>query len=211
MHGEDVFNTDIPHKPWPTSQEIDATASYAWYINANTALKGIFEAFLFASTDNFKVSQALGVDTDEIGFYREIFFDTAVFRNDLECMSWLQTVSDESSSKELLKMAYHQGFEALQWTYCRNKGEISADDAERTVLTDSFVQYLSHRGKPLNGKTAKEARNLSKVILESVKTIRSRTEMGDQNSAQSLRFKFKQAGNTKTVDELKGKGIEVLH
>ncbi len=212
MHGEKVFNEDVPLRPWDPKQVIDPTSYYAWDVFNNANLKYIFEAFLFATPDNELVFESLGVNPDEISFYRSVFFDTEAFRNDLERMSWIQTIPEGTTHKELFRMAFNQGFVALRWTYCRNKGEVTPEEAEQVVLTDSYVQYLSHRGKPLTNKTAKEARNLSRVILDTVKTIRSKNTLGDMPmTSEALRFKFEQMRTTRTVDDLKGEGIEVMN
>ena len=211
IHTEAVFNKDLPLKPWPAKQVLDPVGHYAWDIYNNLALRNLFEAFLFASEDNELVYNSLGVDYDEIGFYRTLFFDTNVFRNDLERIAWMQTIPDSDSQKELFRIAFNQGLAALRWHYCRNKGEVSPEEAEKVVLTDSFVQYLGHRGKPLTGKVAKEARGLSKVILEAVKTMRTKEDTFDGASSEGIRFKFTQARDNKTLEDLQAEGVEVIH
>jgi len=212
MHGEVVFNEDLPLKPWDKKQVLDPTSYYAWEIFMNPSLKGIFEAFLFSTPDNELVYESLGVNTDEISFYRTVLFDTDAFRNDLERISWVQAIPETDSSKELFKMAFNQGFAALRWHYCRSKGEVSPEEAEQVVLTDSYVQYLSHRGKSLTNKTAKEARNLSRIIIDTVKTIRAKNTMGDMpGNSEAIRFKFEQLRTTRTVEDLAREGIEVMN
>lgn len=212
MHGEHVFNTDLPLKPWDSKQVVDPTSYYAWEIFTNPSLKGIFEAFLFATPDNELIYESLGVNPDEISFYRAYLFDTDAFRNDLERISWIAAIPETDAYKELFKMAFNQGFAALRWHYCRSKGDVTPEEAEQVVLMDSYVQYLSHRGKPLTSKVAKEARNLSRVIIDTVKTIRAKDTMGEMpGSSDAIRFKFEQLRTTRTVDDLKSEGIEVLN
>lgn len=212
MHGEKAFNEDIPLKPWDKAQVLDPTSYYAWEIFSNKALKGIFEAFLFSTADNELIYESLGVNTDEISFYRNYFFDTEAFRNDLERISWVQAIPETDPYKELFKMAFNQGFAALRWHYCRSKGEVTPEEAEQTVLMDSYVQYLSHRGKPLTNKVAKEARNLGRTIIDTVKTIRAKNVMGEMpGSSEAIRFKFEQLRTTRTVEDLKSEGIEVMN
>jgi hypothetical protein len=212
LHGEKIFNQDLPLKPWDSKQVLDPTSYYAWEIFTNPGLKNIFEAFLFACPDDELIYESLGVNPDEISFYRTMLFDTTAFRNDLERISWIQTIPESEPHKEYFKMAFNQGFVALRWHYCRSKGEVTPEEAEQTVLTDSYVQYLSHRGKSLTNKTAKEARSLSKVIIDTVKTIRSKDTLSDMpGNADTIRFKFEQLRVTRTVEDLKGEGIEVLN
>lgn len=212
IHGEQVFNKEIPLKPWPQGQVVEPIAYYTWEIFNSPGLKGIFEAFLFSTDRNSHITTCLGVDENEVAFYRDMFFNTEVFRNDLERTAWLQTIPDEDATKELFKVAFHQGFASLRWNYCRDKGTVSMEEAENTVLTDSYIQYLSHRGKTLNNKTAKEARSLGKVVLEAIKTKRAKDDMGgERETSESLRFKFSEARKTATIDELNKEGIEVMH
>lgn len=212
MHGEENFKVDLPLKPWDSNQVIDPTSLYAWEIFNNQALKHIFEAFLFSTADDSQVYESLGVDLDEIAFYREVFFDTEVLRNDLERISWIQAIPETNTYKELYQVAFNQGFAALRWHYCRNKGSISAEEAEQIVLTDSVIQYLSHRGKPLTNKVAREARNLSKIIIDTIRTMRSKN-LPDQMpvTSEGLRFRFEQIRSNRTLSDLNKDGIEVMN
>jgi hypothetical protein len=212
MHGETIFNEDLPLKQWDPAQVIDPTALYAWEVFSNPALKHIFEAFLFATPDDSQIYESLGVDMDEVTFYRQIFFDVEVFRNDLERIAWVQTIPESNNYKDLYQVAFNQGFAALRWHYCRSKGSVSADEAEQIVLTDSVIQYLSHRGKPLTNKAAKEARNLSRIIIDTVRTMRAKTiPEGMPTTSEGLRFKFEQIRINRTLSELNKDGIEVMN
>lgn len=212
IHGADTFNKDLPLKTWDPAQVYDPVALYCWEIYNNLNLKNIFEAFLFSTVDDNQVHESLGVDLDEIGFYREIFFDATVFKNDLERISWIQTIPEDSPHKELYRIAFNQGFAALRWHYCRDKGSVTPDEAEQIVLTDSLMQYLSHRGKPLTNKVAKEARNLSRIIIDTVRTMRSKNMSNEMPvTSEALRFRFEQIRTQRTITDLKNDGIEVMN
>lgn len=212
MHGETVFNTDIPLNKWNAAQVLDPTSLNAWEIFKSPVVNNIFEAFLFSTPDDFQIYESLGVEIDEISFYRQVFFDATVFRNDLERIGWIQTIPEDSTYKELYRVAFNQGFAALRWHYCRNKGSVSPEEAEQIVLTDSVIQYLSHRGKPLTNKVAKEARNLSRVIIDAVRTIRSKNQSEILPvTSEGLRFKFEQLRTNRTIADLKEDGIEVMN
>lgn len=212
MHGENVFNQDLPLKPWDQNQVVDPISLYAWEIFTNNSLKHIFEAFLFSTPDDSQVYESLGVDLDEIAFYREMFFDIDVLRNDLERINWIQTIPETNPYKELYQIAFNQGFASLRWHYCRNKGNISTEEAEQIILTDSVIQYLSHRGKPLTNKTAREARNLSRVIIDAIRSIRGKNlPEGIPATSEGLRFKFEQIRSNRTISDLQKDGIEVMN
>ena len=212
IHGAEIFNEDIPLSGWNTTQVLDPTSLNAWEIFKSPSLGGIFEAFLFSTPDDFQIYESLGVEIDEISFYRQMFFDADVFRNDLERIGWIQAIPEDNAYKELYRVAFNQGFAALRWHYCRSKGSVSPEDAEQIVLTDSVIQYLSHRGKPLTNKVAKEARNLSRVIIDAVRTIRSKNQSEIlPTTSEGLRFKFEQIRTNRTIADLKEDGIEVMN
>lgn len=212
LHGVKKLNKKTPLKPWQENQIISDETKYAYDIFCTQELRSLLEAFLLATTDDYEIHQATGVTVDEIQHYRHLFFDTTVFRNDLDIIAFLRNIPDDEPTKELYKMAFHQGFGALRWTYCRDKGGIDADTALKTILSDSYFQYLTNRGKPLTSKVAKEARDIAKTAISCVQTLHNKPEEDKtKEDSTGLKFMFESARPNKTLSQVQKDGTKVVH
>jgi len=212
IHGVRELNKKTPLKKWKKEQKIPEEIKYVYDVYQTTELKSLLESFLLSTVDDYEIYKATGVTVEESQTYRHLFFDTEVFRNDLDIIAFLKSIPDTAPTKELYKIAFHQGFGALRWNYCRDKGEIGADEAMQTILSDSYYQFLSNRGKPLTSKIAKEARDIAKIAISCIQTLNTNKEgpsVGDEE--KSLRFMFDTARPNKTVNEMEKDGKRVVH
>ena len=114
IHGTEALNKAVPLRPWDESSIIDPRLAYPYSIFDNPKLKGILEAFLVASPDDSEVSESLAMDIDEVATYRSLFFDTRVFRTELERIAFLSEIPESNPTKKLYRIAFHQGLGALR-------------------------------------------------------------------------------------------------
>ena len=162
--------------------------------------------------DEDRISLGLAMPSDEISAYRHLFFDTSVFKTDLELIVFMQTIPEDNPNKQFYRIAIHQGLGALRWHFCRNKGEIEPEEVAKTIMMDTYYRFLSHRGTPLTSKVAREAMKLARVSLEGCRTL-----MTDEGPAisetESLKIKFEKTKKNRTLEELKQEddGMEILH
>lgn len=213
LHGIAALDKAVPLRPWGDKQIIDPSVEYPFTVYSTPEIRAVLEAFLIASTSNANICAALSMPAEEVNNYRELFFDTSVFRTDLELMVFLQNIPEDESNKtnkKLYKIAFHQGLGALQWHFCRDKGQVSPEVVIRSVMTDSYYRSLEHRGQQITSKVAKEASRLARTAMDCARTLIS-DDTGNADY-EDLRIKFEQARKNRTIDELQQVSPgEILH
>lgn len=201
LHGKAALNKVCPLRTWDLNQEIDPVLHYPMLVHKTESIRSILEAFMLASDSDFNVSQAISMPPEEVSLYRELFFDTSVFRTELEIMVFMQEIPEDHPYKPYYRIAYHQGLGALQWHFCRNKGEVLAQDVVKTLMTDSYFRSLEHRGQLITGKLAREAAKYAKISLECARALLGNNDFINED-AENLRIRFEEARGNRTVDDL---------
>lgn len=212
IHGSNVLNKLLPLRPWDTKTMLDPSIEYPWLVFNMPEVRAILEAFLLATDNDYEIYSALRMPADEVTAYRKLFFDTTVFRTDLELIVFLRKFTDTEATKKLYRIAFHQGVGALRWHLCRDKGAIDPEDVVKTVMTDAFYRALEHRGTPLANTLTREASNYARLSLECARTLLRDRSPGHAD-IEDLRIRFEEARKTRTVHDLKLEtgGEEVLH
>lgn len=200
LHGDAALNAVCPHRPWTAEQKIDTIINYPLLVYRTDSIRSILEAFLISSKNDFPISEALAMPPEEVSFYRYMFFDTDVFRTELELIVFMQEIPEDHPYKSYYRIAYHQGLGALRWQFCRSKGEVPAEDVVKTVMTDSYFRAMEHRGQLITGKLAKEAAKYAKISLECARALLCNDTFRDEN-AENLRIKFEEARSNRTVED----------
>lgn len=211
LHGAEELNKLTVHRPWGADNIVDPSLTYPLGVFRTEETRPVMEAFLLATPADHEVGQALGMNTDEVSIYRSLFFDTEVFRTDLELIVFMQGIPEDDPYKKMYKIAFHQGIGALRWQFCRDKGTVEAETVIKTVMTDAFYRSLEHRGMPITSKVAKEASRLAKLSLDCAKLITDNEVGGGDDTG--LSFKFEQVRKNRSVNDLiQDTGTsEVLH
>lgn len=215
LHGSAALDEITPHRPW--NDVIDPNMVYPMAVHQSPEIRGILEAFLLASDNESEIGNALAMPVDEVAVYRHLFFDTEVFRTDLELMSYMRTIPEKDPNKPLYKIAYHQGLGALRWHFCRNKGSVEPEEVIHTIMTDAYYRSLEHRGLPITSKVAKEALKLARVSLDCARTLTADREVS-KDTSESLKFKFEKVRDNRSIDDFRkdltkqgGSAQEILH
>ena len=201
LHGADALNKISPLRPWSDNHQIDSAIHYPLLVFRTESIRSILEAFLISSKNDFAIAEALNMPCEEVSLYRAIFFDTSVFRTELELIVFMKEIPEEHPYKAYYRIAYHQGLGALQWQFCRNKGEVPAEDVVKTVMTDAYFRSLEHRGQLMTSKLAREAAKYAKISLECARALLGNDSFQSED-ADSLRIKFEEARGNRTVEDI---------
>jgi hypothetical protein len=212
LHGVEELNKLLPHKPWRENTKQPSTFNYPYNVFRNEDTRAVLEAFLLSNTNDQDIAKAIAMEPEEVGQYRYLFFDTSVFHSDLELIVFIQDIPDDFKYKELFKIGFHQGFKALRWQFCRDKGDISIEEVLRTQMLDAHFRAIEHRGKAITGKIPKEARNYARFAISCAKTLQSIQDADHlDDDEESLRIKFKNAESNRTILDIANDPSEVLH
>jgi hypothetical protein len=210
LHGAEELTALTPQRPWSANTIVDPSVAYPYDIFKVDATRIVLEAFLLATEEDNEISSALSMPADEVSAYRHLFFDTTIFKTDLDIIVYLQSIPDDSPYKGLYKIAFHQGIAALRWHFCRDKGHVEPGDVVRTLMTDTFFRSLEHRGQSITSKAAKEAAKMASTALLCAKTLLQEATTSESD-IESLRMKFEEIRSSRTIQDLAKSGIEVIH
>jgi len=210
IYGDAELNNLTPHRPWNNNTIVDPSIKYPFDVFNIDATRTVIEAFLLATEEDHEVGTALTMPADEVSAYRHLFFDTSVFKTDLDIIVYLQSIPDDAPYKGLYKIAFHQGIGALRWHFCRDKGHVEPTDVVRTLMTDTFFRSLEHRGQSITSKAAKEAAKMANTALLCAKTLLQDASTSESD-IESLRMKFEEIRSSRTIQDLEKSGIEVIH
>ena len=210
LHGPEALTTLTPQRPWDHTTVIDPSVSYPYDVFKIDATRIVLEAFLLATSEDNEIGNALSMPSDEVSAYRYLFFDTTIFKTDLDIIVYLQSIPDDLPYKGLYKIAFHQGISALRWHFCRDKGHVEPGDVVRTLMTDTFFRSLEHRGQSITSKAAKEAAKMANTALLCAKTLLQEATT-TESDIESLRMKFEEIRSSRTIKDLEKSGIEVIH
>lgn len=209
LHGVESLNKAVPYKPWEKGCEINSSILYPLEVFKQESIRSVLEAFLISGGDATEIGRALSMPPDEVSAYQELFFDTSVFRTDLELIVFMQQVPEDNPYKNLYRIGFHQGLGALQWHFCRNKPTPLPEEIIKTLMTDTYYRALEHRGLPITGKVAKEALKLARVSMDCAKTLINGGPSLSEEDANSLKVQFEQVRKNRTIADLGD--TEILH
>lgn len=212
LHGPEALGDVCPLRPWGEHTLLEPSIEYPYWVFQDQTLRVLIEAFLLSTDDDGKIAQALDMPPDEVEVYREVFFDTKVFRTQLERIAFMQEFPEHHPYKKLYSIALRHGFEALRWHYCQNRGEISPEFVVKSVMTDAYFRSLEHRGLISTSKIAREAAKYAKISIDCARTLIAKSETVDETT-ESLRLKFEEVRKNRTIEDLKLEtGVEkVVH
>ena len=212
LHGGEALSKVCPLKPWDETSLLEPSIEYPHYVFNQESVRAVLEAFLLSTDDDYRISQALEMPLDEIDVYRHLYFDTTVFRTQLERIVFMQEFPEEHPHKKLYNIALRHGFDALRWHFCQARGEMTPELVIKTVMTDAYFRSLEHRGLISTSKLAREAAKYAKISIDCARTLIAKSETVDETT-ENLRLKFEQVRKNRTIEDLTREvGIEkVVH
>ena len=173
------------------------------------ASRAILRGLLFSSAPISTISDIAGESSDAIYAYKELFFDTEVFRNTLLKIAYIRSLPQDSEAdkfeKQMLSWGHYLGADYIAWKIGVERGTESPVDAVQGVLQDSMWRSREHRLSPLSSQEAKESRAWAPAVLKSVEMVRSiENSSGMENALSELKIKLEGNDETLTADELDG-------
>lgn len=123
------------------------------------------ESLLLANCTDEEVEQATGVMRDIVAAYRRFFFNTEVFRDNLDRIEYGMTYTGMAWGKELKDIAVRRGKEALKVKLNGVHKRITPDVALNSVRTMSYILSQEAMNRPLDSSVCKEARAWAQLCL----------------------------------------------
>ena len=187
----------------------DSIYRVALLLDKVPAARAILRGLLFSGAPASVIADISGESPDCVYAYKELFFDTEVFRNTLLKVAYIRSLAQDSEAekfeKQMLSWGHYLGAEYIAWKIGVDRSMQDPSEAVNGVLKDSMWRSKEHRMSPLTSAEAKEARAWVPTVLRSVEMVRNiENSSGMENALSELKIKLEGSDDTVTSDELDG-------
>lgn len=209
LHGEEALNELTPLRPWREGTAINEFLVYATSLYQTLAQRPYIEASLISTEDDEIIAKSFKFAQEEVEYYRNYFFDTNVFRNRVQIVSYIAGLPEDSMDKQLMSLAYNNGFGALRYHFTPDKELIDETEVLRTTMTDAFYRSQAHRGRPLTSKASKESLRWAQTAVTCSKMLMK--DEANPATTKDIEFKFVEGSANLDIHTLENEGIKVVH
>lgn len=175
----------------------DAAASVRAALDVweNTQHRGIVDSVLLAGATDVQVAELLEMTEEDVATYRYLFFDTAVFRNKLEKMTFAANYRDDAWASDFVRAGLAHGLNYLLWSF-GGKAELSTRNVVRTSMEDAHFKARAHKGTSLTSKTAREASRWMTLATQYAKLVEDLDPQRAQQAHEALRIILEKKDDT---------------
>ena len=149
-------------------KKADAAVARAYDIYTHVFKRETLESLLFAQVSPQEVFEIVSVPVSVTEAYRELFFDTDVFEDDLDRLEYARTYSQNKYGQELKLFAIDMGAEALKVRLSRGLYVISAELAEDSIRSTSFMMTQLAKTNPADSSITKESHRWAQLCLKAL-------------------------------------------
>lgn len=169
----------------------------------------VMQAWLIAHATDAQVKQYLRVPEEVTRAYRHLFFDTGVFRDELDVLRWVREYKPSGTAaydEGLLQNAMMFGVDYLVWIFFRGESSVDPETVKKQVMADAYFRGRMNRFHPL---TSREAQLSHTFMATAFKAAQALSERG-QPDINQLVIKLRYRDETVPVDEVV-KHEDILH
>ena len=147
---------------------------YASDIYENTYKCEVVEAFLLAGASAELIFTTLRVPTAVTEIYSQLFFDKAVFKDELDIEAYAQTYPEDTPElkwgKELKIAAITLGVDYLVYRFGRGDKEVDMTGSLKSIILNSFMLAKATKLNPLDSNVSREARQWAATTIKALET-----------------------------------------
>lgn len=207
----DVYATEylklLTNDPTAPASE---TVQHAADLFSDERHRGILDAFLLAGATLKEAASALDVPEAVVDVYQYLFFDTTVFRNKLERMSYSSSYEGDPWASEYVRSGVVVGVSYLMWSF-GGGNDVSTRDAVRNAMTDAFFKSRAHRGNTLTSGVSKEAHKWLSTATKNAELLEKLDPQTQQQAHEALRIALESKDETIPVEQSPVPTTDILH
>ena len=188
----------------------DPEVEYAHDLYTVVRHRETLDAFLLARTPVEKIVSCLEIDFGVITTYANLFMDTAVFRNRLELMTYVQDYDGSDEGKELASAGVRVGHTYLLWALGDSE-EVDPRVVVRRTMADAYFRGMAHKGNSLTSLVAKEALRWSTTAIRNAQVIEQLDPRGSKEGFEELRLTLVGVDDTRPALAAPVPVSEILH
>lgn len=187
----------------------DLSVARAGEIYFDVGQREVLQGWIVAGATDAQVETIARVPTAVTAAFRHLFFDVAIFRDDLELLSWVNSYEKNGGTPfggELLRNAIMHGVDYLRWTFGRGEMDLDPNTVIKRAMTDAYFRGRMNRGHALSSKEAAAAHGFLKTAA-SLATQLGKTGAPNVND---IIIKLKHRDMTEKVEDVAVKE-QILH
>lgn len=174
--------------------------------------RAVLDAFCVGRASVEEIHEATEIPFEAISAYMEYIFDSSVFDDGLERISWVRNLQKYIAHDELqlLQAALTVGVKYLTWLLT-GRGKFSPAEVLRHTMNDAMMRGMAHRGAPLDSAVAKEAHQWIRTAERLARAVNQIDPQDAEEAEKQLRIALSYEDDT--VNE-ETSGIEpgnILH
>jgi len=169
--------------------------------------RALLRGLLFSGCDVSSISEISSESEEVVYSYKELFFDTSVFRNTLLKIAYIRSLPQETENdkfeKQMLSWGHYLGCDYIAWKIGVNRAPRSPSESVQKILDDSSWRSSEHRMSSLVSDESKEARSWVPAVLRSAEMMRAiENSSGMENALSELKIKLEGDDNTISIKDL---------
>lgn len=188
----------------------DPVAAYAYDLFQDAQHRAILDAFILAEAGLGTTSRVLNIPSDVLEFYVDMFFDTSVFRNRLEKISYASNYEGDAWASELLRTGVMVGADYLVWTY-GGQDKLDTRAVVRHTMIDAFFRGMSHKGNSLTSGVAKEAQKWWATAIKNAEILEKMDPQAAKQAYEELRIALQGTDTTIPAEKAPVPLDDILH
>ncbi len=187
----------------------DDHVAYALGIYAGNTEREVMQAWLMANATDAQIHHHLRIPEQVTRAYRHLFFDTTVFRDELDVIRWVREFKPSCSAdfgEQFLQNAVMIGVDYLAWLFGRGEPTLAPETVQKHLMADAYFRGRMNRLHPL---TSKEVQVAHRLMLTAFKVSQSLAKDSRPDISEIL-IKLRYRDMTEPVDEVV-KHEDILH
>jgi hypothetical protein len=195
-------------------KEAPEEVKYAYSIYDDAYKSEVLEAFLLADMKHEDISAVIRVPVTIIETYRYLFFDKAVFQDELDVEAYAQNYPEDTKEerwgKDLKIAAVTLGAEYLTYRFSRKEAGIDLANALKSMIINAYMLTKVTKLNPLDSNTAREARGWAGTAIKALEAY-VRVKPATENSDDEWRIALETIERTTNETKSGIKREDIVH
>lgn len=177
----------------------DTVLTYAWDKYQDEFSRTVLNSLFLASATYEQMREVTGVPIDVLQRYHDYFFDTTVFRDQLERLSYVQAVESTVSAREaqFLRAALAVGPSYVIWLL-NGKPKDAPREVQNYVMMEGMYRSASTRGTTINSDAAKNAQRWLVMAQKAASDLMRNAPDESANTLQELKLALEYQDQTQS-------------
>jgi len=158
-----------------SADEVD----YAYDIYNSIFKREVMEAFLLATATPSEIHSILQVPENVTDTYEHLFFDTSVFKNELDRINYAYTYERDDFGASLKKFVIDMGKESLKIKMGRGSYVVDPQYVQDGIRSTAYLMGQMIKANPMDSRMARESLNWAKLGLKAATSVEKEDNKGD--------------------------------